>query len=299
MISLKHLKYALAVKEFLHFKKAADACAISQSTLSTAINDLEAQLGFKVFERDNKKVLVTTLGQQMLLMADDIMMQMNDLTGLADTIKAPLSGSFSVGIIPTIAPYLLPLMLPALAEHYPRLALQVDEDQSHHLVAKVLSGQLDTAILALPYDCEGLLTFEFWEENFYLVTSIENELSQLASVKSEDIRLSNLMLLKDGHCLKDHALAVCEVNINTPFSIGGSSLNTLVELVAGGLGTTLIPEMGLQQLVNHHPRLRAIPLNEPGPHRRIAFAVRPNYPALENIERLKKLLSSQLVELIA
>lgn len=291
MISLKQLKYTLAVAEQLHFKRAADQCSISQSALSTAITDMERQLGFPVFERDNKKVLVTPLGDQFLEKARAIYVQMQDLESLGSSLSAPLSGPLSIGLIPTIAPFLLPKLLQGLSEDYPALELRVEEDQSQHLVEKVQAGLLDTAILALPYDCKGLLSFPFLEEVFYLVHRVEQSVSRSKSVTSEDMEGARLMLLRDGHCLKDHALAACKLEQSAAFSIGGTSLNTLIQLVIGGLGTTLVPAMALPQLVAPYSELRATPLAESGPHRRIAFIVRPNYPGLANIETLKKRLS--------
>lgn len=294
MISLKQIKYALAIEEHLHFKKAADACSISQSALSSAINDMENILGFQVFERDNKKVLITPLGQQVLDKARKIFVEVNDLSSMAASLQEPLSGELSVGMIPTIAPYLLPVILPAIQESYPKLNLTIEEDESTQLVSRVLAGQLDTAILALPFDCQGLLTFPFWDEDFYLVAHRDTSLAKLKTVSTGDIELSTLMLLKDGHCLKDHALSVCGIKNESTVNIRGTSLGTLIQLVSGKLGTTLVPEIALQQLVAHHPELIALPLKEPGPHRRIAFIVRPNYPALNNIELLKGLITEQL-----
>ncbi|MDN3638345.1 LysR substrate-binding domain-containing protein [Simiduia curdlanivorans] len=294
MVSLKQIRYALAVEEFLHFKKAAESCAISQSALSTAITDMEKQLGFAVFERDNKKVLITPLGKQVLTYAKNIYLQMNDLTSLAGQMLCPLSSTLSIGMIPTIAPFILPLMLPPIKTHYPKLDLRVEEDQSHILVRKVLEGQLDCAILALPYDCSGLLSFSFWQENFYLVTHKDDRLSTKQCVTAKELGRSNLMLLKDGHCFKDHALKVCGMESDSGYETGGTSLSTLIQLVAGNLGTTLVPEMALEQLVNLNPHLSAIPIDEPGPHREIAFIVRPNYPGLENIEILKQLIRDEL-----
>lgn len=298
MITLKQIRYSLAVEEHLHFKKAAESCAISQSALSTAITDMEKQLGFAVFERDNKKVLITPIGKQVLNYARSIYMQMNDLHSLAGQMLCPLSSSLSLGMIPTIAPFILPLMLPPIKMNYPKLDLQVEEDQSHVLVRKVLEGQLDCAILALPYDCSGLLTFSFWQENFYLVTHRDDVLSEKKCIKAKEIASSNLMLLKDGHCFKDQALKVCSINSDSAYEAGGTSLSTLVQLVAGNLGTTLVPDMALAQLVDTNPAIRAIPIDEPGPHREIAFIVRPNYPGLNNIELLKHLIRDELEKLL-
>ncbi|BFM10236.1 hydrogen peroxide-inducible genes activator [Simiduia litorea] len=297
MVSLKQIRYALAVEEFLHFKKAAESCAISQSALSTAITDMEKQLGFAVFERDNKKVLITPLGKQVLTYAKNIYVQMNDLTSLAGQMLCPLSGKLSMGMIPTIAPFILPLMLPPIKANYPKLDLTVEEDQSHVLVRKVLEGQLDCAILALPYDCTGLLSFSFWQENFFLVTHKDDLLTKKQCIKAKELSSSNLMLLKDGHCFKDHALKVCGIESDSAYEAGGTSLSTLIQLVAGNLGTTLVPEMALTQLVSINPSLSAIPIDEPGPHRAIAFIVRPNYPGLKNIEILKQLIRDELDDL--
>ncbi len=294
MISFKQIKYALAVEKHLNFKQAADACAISQSALSSAISDMEKMLGYQVFERDNKKVLVTNLGRKMLDKARHIFVDINDLATLGSNLEGPLSGPLSIGIIPTIAPYILPVMLPVVEQKYPKLNLSIEEDQSQHLVNKVLSGELDSAILALPYDCQGLLTFRFWEEDFYFITHRDDDSSTLDSINATDIELSKLMLLRDGHCLKEHALAVCQLSNESQVNIRGTSLSTMVELVSGKLGTTLLPAMALKQLVKNHSHLAAIRLNEPSPHREIAFIVRPNFTGLDNIELLKALICQAL-----
>lgn len=294
MISIKQIRYALAVEEHLHFKKAADACAISQSALSNAIHEMEKQLGVQIFERDNKKVLVTPYGENVLKEAREIFLRVTDLSKLGDRLSSPLSSELSIGIIPTIAPFLLPKVLPRIQQEYPNLQLSVVEDQSHELVDQVQKGLLDTAILALPYDCQGLLTFPFWEENFCCVANEKDPICEHQQVDSDDIDSDRLMLLKDGHCLKDHALSACKLTDDTGYSLGGTSLMTLVELAAGNLGVTMVPEVAIQQLVAPHPSLKALPLVEPGPHREFAFLVRPNYPSISNIEVLKRLMREEL-----
>jgi len=296
MISFKQITYALAVEKTLHFKRAAEQCSVSQSALSTALAEMERQLGFQVFERDNKRVLVTPLGQQVLDKAKNIKLQLDDLHRLAETQKEPLSYPVSIGAIPTIAPYILPQVLPAIQSEYPRLQLSVVEEQSHILVEMVKSGDLDTAILALPYQCEGLLTFEFWKEDFYWVTHKDDpSYSNRLEITSQELDHDRLMLLKDGHCLKDHALEACQFEKATnSHSLRATSLNTLIQLVAGGLGTTLAPQMALKQLIADDSKLAAVHLNEKSPHRRIAFVVRPNYVRLADIEHLMKLFKEQL-----
>lgn len=294
MISLKQIHYALALEQHLHFNKAAADCAVSQSALSTAIQEMEKQLGFQVFERDNKKVLVTPIGQRFLDKARQVELQMQDISRMSDNLRAPLSTPLAIGMIPTIAPFLLPRILPAITAQYPNLPLSVVEDQSQKLVEDVGSGRLDTAILALPYDCQGLLTFSFWQEDFFWITHRDDPGANKQVIHAADMQDTNLMLLREGHCLKDHALAACKLPSTSSYSLGGSSLSTLVELVAGRLGTTLVPEMALEQLVNNKPQLVHRHLEEPGPHRQIAFILRPNYPSLGNIQLLMALIKSTL-----
>jgi LysR family hydrogen peroxide-inducible transcriptional activator len=287
MISIKQLSYALAVEKTLHFKKAAELSNISQSALSTALTELEKQLGLQIFERDNKKVLVTPVGKQVLEKARSIMLQVEDLQHLADSQNAPLSFPLTIGVIPTICPYLLPRMFPVLNEQYPPSQLNIVEDQSHVLVDMVRNGELDAAILALPFPIEGLLSLEFWQEDFYWVARKGEEHTLQDEISSAELNQCKLMLLKEGHCLKDHILEACKFSeqaANQGF--GATSLNTLIQMVLGRLGTTLIPEMALDQLISQHDELAAVHLSEPGPHRRIAFILRPNYTRTSSIEAL-------------
>jgi len=295
MISLKQISYILAVEKTLHFKKAAELCSVSQSALSTAITEMEKQLGFQVFERDNKKVLITPVGVQCLKKAREIKLQMDDLNQLGMALKAPLSYPMSLGIIPTIGPYLLPSVLPSVRHQYPDFQMRIIEDQSHILVNKVKSGELDTAILALPFDIKGLLAFEFWEEDFYWITYSDDVLAQKKEIISDELKQSHLMLLEDGHCLKEHALAACKLSSSeTDSTLASTSLNMLIQMVAGRMGTTFIPAMALSQLLSGNSELKAVHLNEPGPHRKIAFITRANYPGVNNIELLMKLFRQQL-----
>lgn len=297
MISTKQLYYALAVEKNLHFKKAAEQCNISQSALSTALNELENQLGLQIFERDNRKVLVTPVGKEVLRRARSIYQQVEELERMADSHKAPLSFPISIGIIPTIAPYLLPKILPALNQQYPSAELTIVEQQSHVLVDMVRTGEIDTAILALPFPCDGLLTMEFWQEDFYWVALRGEEYTRQKEITSEELTHSKLMLLAEGHCLKDHILDACKLTAQVAsHGFGATSLNTLIQMVLGKLGTTLIPEMALEQLISQNKKLTAVHLNEPSPHRRIAYIIRPNYTRISSIETLICLSKSVLGE---
>lgn len=295
MISLKQLHYALAVAKHLHFKKAADACHISQSTLSTAITELEKQLGVLLFERNNKYVLLTTQGKLILAKAKQVKLAVDELTSIAQSNNSPLSSPMSIGVIPTIGPYLLPKVLPEVRKQFPDFRLKIIEEQSQVLVDLVRTGELDAAILALPYPLEGLLAFNFWQEDFYMVAHKDDYLNRQGEITTEQLDLNKLMLLKDGHCLKDHALAACHLqNFQANADVNATSLHTLIQMVAGKLGTTLVPEMALDQLIYQGSELRSIHLNEPGPHRKLAFIVRPNFTRVNDINLLQEIFTRQL-----
>ena len=278
MISLKQLHYALAVEKTLHFKKAAEACNVSQSALSTAINALETQLNVTIFERNNKQVLVTNNGELILNKARKVKLELDELLQVAQANTQPFSNPMTLGIIPTIGPYLLPKVLPELRKQYPDFRLRIIEEQSHALVDMVRNGEIDAAVLALPFPIDGLMRFDFWQEDFYWVSHKDLCSSHMQEVTSEELAVEKLMLLKEGHCLKDHALAACSLNSQQQDSdFDSSSLHTLIQMVAGKLGSTLVPQMALDQLIYSESELRAIHLNEPGPHRTISLIIRPNY----------------------
>ena len=292
MFSIKQLNYALAVAKRLHFKKAADDCFVSPSTLSNAIAELENQIGFQIFERTNKKVIVTKLGLELLKKVETIQFHIEDIKNLGEKQKAPLSSPLTIGIIPTVGPYLLPLVLPKLKKYYPNLKLKILESKSSSLVQKVNDGDLDMAILALPYNLRGLLSFKFWEENFYYISHKNNKYKK--SLKAKDINFSELMLLDDGHCLKNHVLAACKINDNQQFSMEASSLATLIQLVANNMGSTLVPHMSVKHLINTNSKIKKAILNEPGPHRELAIIVRPTYTDIENVIFLKDIFKDEL-----
>jgi LysR family hydrogen peroxide-inducible transcriptional activator len=295
MISIKQLVYALAVEKQLHFKRAAEQCNISQSALSTAVIDLEKDLGFTIFERNNKRVLVTPMGEKALDRAREIILHTEELKSLADAEKSPLSFPLTIGIIPTIAPFLLPKLFPILNRDHADAKLNIVEEQSHVLVEMVRTGEIDAAILALPFDTEGLLEFDFWDEDFYWVALKGEEHTDQKEISTNELDSPNLMLLKEGHCLKDQILDACKLPAQVAnHGFGATSLSTLIQMVLGGLGTTLIPHMALDQLITPNNKLSAIHLNEPSPHRRIAFIIRPNYTRLSSIQLLISLCSESL-----
>ena len=286
MLTLKQIDYALSVAKNLHFKKAADECFISPSTLSNAITELETQLGVKIFERNNKKVIITSLGKEILVKAKKIKLEVQNIHELAQHNITGLCSSLSIGIIPTISPYFLPLVLPKLQKKFSDLRLKIEEGQSQILISRVKEGDLDMAILALPYDVQDLLSFKFWEEDFFWVSHSQNKNAGKPEIKASELEHSELMLLEDGHCLKDHILDACNLSDSSQYSFKASSLNTLIQLVKGKMGTTLVPKMALKELIGSRKNLSISHLDEPGPHREIALITRPNYAGMESAKML-------------
>ena len=295
MITLKQIHYALTIEKELHFKKAADACYVSPSTLSNAISEMEAQLGIQIFERTSKKVIVTSLGKEILKKARAIKMEIGDINQLSEDQKNPLSMPITLGIIPTVGPYFIPLVLPSLKKKFPNLKLKIIEAQSSVLVGKVNNGEIDMAILAMPYKLDGLLSFKFWEENFYYISYKGKQEIDKDKIRAKEIDQSDLMLLNDDHCLKNHVLAACKIDSDKQYSIEASSLTTLTQLVAGNMGSTLVPHMAIKQLVNSNSSISKALLDEPGPHRELVIIIRPSYSGLKNVKLLKDVFFSSLL----
>ena len=287
MITLRQLEFALAVAKHRHFKRAAEECNISQSALSLGIAELEKQLDTQIFERNNKQVLITPIGEEILVRAQRVFSEINDLTTRAQSHQTPLAYPMTVGMIPTIAPYLLPKVLPELKAQYPNFRMTVVEQQTERLIEQVRYGHIDTAIIALPYAVDGLHTFEFWQEDFFAIFPKDNPLAELETISSDQLSKANLMLLGEGHCLTDHALTVCSFDRDEfKSNFSEASLNTLIQMALAGMGTTLIPEMALNQVHRQNNEVATIPLTEEGPHRRIAFVTRLNYARVDDVNLL-------------
>lgn len=295
MITLRQLEFALAVAKYKHFKRAAEECNISQSALSLGIAELEKQLNTQIFERNNKQVLITPIGEEILERATRIFSEVNDLTTRAQTHQTPLAYPMTIGIIPTVAPFLLPKVLPSLRAQFPNFQLAVVEEQTERLLEKVRYGMIDTAIIALPYNTDGLLTFEFWQENFLAIFSANDIHANQDSIDANGLLDNNLMLLGEGHCLTNHALSVCHLDkAKVKNSFSDASLTTLVQMALSGMGTTLVPEMAVHQIHQQNTNISSIPLAEPGPHRRIAFVTRLNYARVDDVNLLGKMFANAL-----
>ena len=294
MISIKQINYAIAVAETLHFKKAAEKCFVSPSTLSNAITEMESQLGIKLFERNNKKVIITSLGAVIIEKAQNIKNEVDNINKLSELNSEPLSNSISLGIIPTIGPFLLPMLLPKIKDDFPNLKLNIVEALTDVLLRKISSGEIEMAIMALPFETSGFNVNKFWKENFFWITKKDDPRAKKNSIKAKDLDLSELIMLEEGNCLKDHILNACKIKNTSKITFNASTLSTSIELVKGGIGTTLVPEMAVNKLIDSNPELTKIKLDEKGPHREIALISRQNYAGARDLEKLIQLFSFEL-----
>src|SRR5262245_15095347 len=271
--SLKQLRYLVALEEHRHFGRAATACFVSQSTLSAGLKELETALDAELVERNNRTVVFTALGLEVAQRAKRVLREAEELAELAARSKEPLSGRLRLGVIPTIAPYLLPKTLPVLRKAYPKLQLYLTEDQTARLLALLEDGTLDLVLLALPYHADNVETLALFKDGFQLVTRKDSPLAQKKAATTADLKDADLLLLAEGHCLREHALAACRLP-QADSGFAGASLNTLVEMVAGGLGVTLLPDMAVPTHVPKQGELVARPFDRGGAGRQIGLAWR-------------------------
>lgn len=270
----KQLQYFIHVATTGSFTKAAKLCNVTQSTLSAGIQELETLLGAPLFERQGRKTAISALGEELLPQAQTILNNMADMTKIAQIGQKPLSGPIRMGVIPTIAPYLLPSLLPHLSQEYTNLNLRLKEDLSENLANSLMSGKLDMAVTALPNDKHNDLDMiAITEEAFYLALPASIAPKQ-RSIKSQDLTRYRLMLLEEGHCLRDQALNACHLRArNTDKQFSASSLQTLVQLVHEGYGATIIPQMALAKGITHGLNIKCYAITDPTPTRQIGIAI--------------------------
>ena len=280
--SLRQIEYALAVAEYLNFRQAAKACHVTQPALSVQVAQLESLLGVTLFERDRRRVLVTPAGREVLRLARRVMEGVDELAETALGMGRPLCGTLRLGVIPTIAPFVLPKTLARLRRRFPELRLLLRESQTSELVRQLREGSLDVALLALEADLGDLQTLPLWRDAFLLAVPAGHRLHRRRRVRESDLQREEVLLLEDGHCLRDQALEICRRAAAREWSaFRASSLTTLTEMVAGGIGVTLLPEMALP-VVRTSKGLVAIPFTKPAPHRTVGLAWRRTSPRAES-----------------
>lgn len=277
--TLKQLQYLVALRTEGHFGRAADACFVTQSTLSAGIKELETLIGVTLVERTRRVVRFTPLGIRVAEKAQRILRETEDLTDMVRAAGKPLAGELRMGVIPTIAPFLLPTLLPRLREQWPDLRLYLREETSQAACDALHRGKLDCVLLALPYACGEVDVAPLFDDALFVAFPPGAAAQLPESVPAEAIDEDSLLLLEDGHCLKDHALSACNrPELRAEASILGTSLHTLVQMVDNGLGTTIIPEMAVEAGILAGTRVVARRLDADHPVRKIALVWRKGSP---------------------
>ena len=244
--TMKQLQYLVALADTRHFGRAAERCHITQSTLSAGIRDLESVLGTAVAERSNRHVLITRVGAQIAERAKALLRDAEEVMEVASAGRSPMTGEMRLGVIPTIGPFLLPRLLPGLRERFPELTVYLREEQTAPLLARLEDGELDAALIALPYDTGDLDTRVILEDEFLFACNRDHALAGAGEVSLDALAGERLLLLEEGHCLRGHALDVCEMGDTIARAqFEASSLHTLVQMVAAGIGVTLVPGLAV------------------------------------------------------
>lgn len=288
-MNLRDLRYLVAVAEHRHFGRAAEACFVSQPTLSTQLKKLEEFLGVTLVERNNRQVMLTPVGVSIVAQAERVLRETNQLVGIAEAHRDPNGGDFRLGIIPTIAPYLLPKILQPIRKAYPDLRLQLTESQTSVLMSLLKAGQLDAAILALPLMDNHIQEVLLYREPFYMAVAKTHAKAKRKTVELADLEGEDLLLLEDGHCLRDQALAVCNSNNaveNTNFR--ATSLETLRQMVAANVGITLMPELAMG---GRAAGIKYIPFKGQAPSREVGLCWRTTSTRAALLKDMAELLA--------
>lgn len=289
-MTLTELKYVVAVAEERHFGRAAERCFVSQPSLSAAVKNLEEELGVRLFERGKRGVLLTDAGERIVAQARRALEEAERVKLVARQGRDPLKGTLRLGIIHTVAPYLLPDLVAALRRAAPEMPLDVEENITATLDRMLRSGDLDAVILALPYEAPGIETVPLYEETFMVVAPAKHPFARRRAIAVEELDAGELLLLPVGHCFRDQVLDAC-TEFSRPPEPGrqGNSLETLRSMVASGLGITVLPATALTPRYAN-PLVKAIDFTEPRPARRIALAWRSGFYRAQALARLAELI---------
>lgn len=292
--SLRQLSYLVALADRLNFRAAAEAQFVTQSTLSAGIKELETLLGAQLVERDKRRVRLTAVGEEVAARARELLAGATDLTESARSAAAALSGPMRLGAIPTVAPFLLPEVLPPLRRAYPALKLYLREDLTERLLERLRAGGLDMALIALPYDTGDLHVRELFKDEFWYVAREDDAAASNKEVVIRKLDTGDIILLEEGHCLRDHAIAACGPRRGEwEAKIEATSLHTLIQMVEGGLGVTLLPEIALRAGILKGTRLIARPFASPAPSRTLALVTRRASPRRRDAEMLADFILQQ------
>ena len=274
-MNLRDLKYLVALADLRHFGKAADACFVSQPTLSTQIRKLEDELGVVLVERAPRKVMLTAAGLDVVQRARRIVADVEQMREAARRSRDPESGTLRLGVFPTLGPYLLPHVMPTLRARFPQLELLLVEEKSDELLQRLREGKLDAALLALPLHDDQLHAEFLFEEPFVLAAPQQHPLAGRSALDAAELSDETLLLLEDGHCLRDQALDVCRLSgAREKSGFRATSLETLRQMVAAGVGVTLLPALSVHEPIAQPANIRLVPFRGTAPSRRIALVWR-------------------------
>jgi LysR family transcriptional regulator, hydrogen peroxide-inducible genes activator len=290
MVSLKQLRYFDAVARTSHFGKAAEQCAVTQPALSMQIQELEKSLGVQLIERARNGAMLTEAGREVASRAAQVLAQLRDIVDYA-RLQGGVAGPLHLGVIPSIAPYVLPALLPTVRATYPDLELHLRETQTQHLVSELVDGELDLLLLALPVEHPEVETVRLFTDRFLLAMPNSRRVVNRIRATPDLLQQDRLLLLEEGHCLRDQALAFCELrrvdNIDT---FGASNLQTIVQMVANGLGLTLLPELAVG-LEGRRGDIKLMRFTDPQPRRTVGLAWRRSSPRKRHFAELGKLIT--------
>ncbi|MEE9345829.1 MAG: LysR substrate-binding domain-containing protein [Methylococcales bacterium] len=282
-MNLRDLNYLVAVADLRSFVQAAEQCCISQPTLSTQIKKMENTLGVQIFERSNKKVLPTELGEQIIASARRVLLEIDNIKDLAENAQDPLAGNFRLGAIPTLSTYIFPRLVPAIKQTLPKLRLILIEEKTIQLIALLKQGKIDAALLAMPIHEDSLATKTLFDDEFLLAVSLDNPLAQKQTIAQSDLHDQQMLLLEEGHCLRGQALQICQLNnVEEQQDVRATGLETLRQMVRAGTGITFMPKIAI-----HEPEqgICYIPFVEPVPSRTIALVWRKTSVREQIIEK--------------
>ena len=286
-MTLTELRYVVALAQERHFGRAAQKCFVTQPTLSLALAKLEGELGVRLFERNKNEVLVTPMGAEIVDQARRVLDEVGKITSLAKGSQDQLAGALRLGVIPTIGPYLLPELVPILRRTAPHMPLIIEENFTGNLVPMLRDGDIDVAIVALPFVVTGVKTRTVYEEPFSVVVPEGHGWAKRKHVRADELAGENLLVLNAGHCFREHVLEACPGQSNTanPEGRSGSSLETIRNMVASGLGVSVLPAMALQPRYANR-LVKEIPFTEPVPSRKVALAWRTSFSRPGAVEAL-------------
>ncbi|MBE9525633.1 MAG: DNA-binding transcriptional regulator OxyR [Proteobacteria bacterium] len=294
-MNLRELEYLVAVDEELHFNRAAERCFVSQPTLSGQLKKLEEELGTSLIERNTRHVSMTDVGIAVAEQARKILSEVKAIKDITQTYNDPMAGELNVGLIPTIAPYLLPVIIPSLKKNFPNLTLWLHEHQTAILLAKLKNSTLDCLILALPVEKNKFSAIELYHEAFWLAVPNDTILSKKSSIKLLDLNKQEMLLLEEGHCLRGQALDVCfSAGATENNTFRATSMETLRYMVSEGIGMTLLPELAIPKKRSVLDNINYIPFEEPKPSRLIGMLYRKGSYREESFQKIAKVIKEIL-----